>query len=291
MPPLLAVSTLILIVLASPASSQSVNEQIQAMHWVRSGTIKFTASSSSVALPPGFIGVAGEDARKLAELGQGHAESDTEGVLIDDKSDDTVVFQFYPSGFITIDDWQELDPGNLIRQITDNTENGNEERRSKGIAELHVTGWLQEPSFDRNTKTVFWAIAAYSNEGKIVNSVALRLGRSGYEKVIWVTDPNSFKPAGGVLDTMLRSHSFDSGQRYEDHIEGDKLAGYGIAALVGAVAGAKLLKVGAFAALLILLKKFWFIAFALVAVFFRKIKALFTPRINPPGRVGPEDSA
>ena len=35
---------------------------------------------------------------------------------------------------------------------------------------------------------------------------------------------------------MLDSHSYDEGHRYADHVEGDKLAGFGIAALVKATA-------------------------------------------------------
>jgi uncharacterized membrane-anchored protein len=263
------------------AQQKTVEDQITALHWIKSGTIGFSASSSRVSLPPGFIGINGQDARTYEEITQGHPDNDTEAVLLD-KDDNEVVFEYFPSGFITIDDWQDLDPKGLIREISDNTEAANAKRREKGVPELHVIGWVQEPSFDRTTKTVFWAINAKSSDGtSVVNSVALRLGRSGYEKVIWITDLANFKPSGGVLDTMLRAHSFDPGQRYDDHVEGDKLAGYGIAALVGAVAGAKLVKIGAFAAILLFAKKLWFLAFAAVAVFFRRIKSLFQPRINP----------
>jgi uncharacterized membrane-anchored protein len=235
-----------------------------------------------VSLPPGFISVNGQDARTFEEIAQGHPDNDTESVLVD-KDDNEVVFQYFPSGYITIDDWQDLDPKTLIRTISENTEASNAQRREKGVPELHVIGWVQEPSFDRTTKTVFWALNAKSSDGTgVENSVALRLGRSGYEKLIWVTEPANFKPNGGVLDIMLRAHSFDPGQRYDDHVEGDKLAGYGIAALVGAVAGAKLVKIGAFAAILLFAKKLWFLAFAALAVFYRKIKALFRPRTSPP---------
>jgi uncharacterized membrane-anchored protein len=85
-----------------------------------------------------------------------------------------------------------------------------------------------------------------------------------------------------MLDTMLRSHSFDPDQRYDDHVEGDRLAGYGIAELVGAVTGAKLVKIGMFAALLIFAKKLWFLGFAAVAIFYKRIESVFTSHDSPP---------
>jgi uncharacterized membrane-anchored protein len=262
--------------------SQSAEDQVKSLHWIRSGTLDLAASSSKVSLPVGFVGIEGQDARTFEKLTQAHVNDETEGFLVN-KNDDEVVFQYFKSGFVTIDDWKDLDPKALIQEIRDNTEADNQSRRDKGMPELHVTGWLQEPSFDRATKTVFWAINARSSDGSgVVNSIALRLGRGGYEKVIWIVDPTNFRATGGVLDAMLRAHSFDPGQRYEDHAEGDKLAGYGIAALVGAVAGAKLAKIGAFAVILLFVKKIWFLGFAAIAIFFKKIKSLFRSRPNPP---------
>lgn len=260
---------------AQQTPTNSPEDQVRAMHWVRTGTMKLTASSSSITVPPGFFGVSGDEARKVEELSEGESEANVEGVLLD-HSHDTVIFEFFPSGFVPIDDWQDLDSQRLITAISQNAETSNELRRQKGIAELHVTGWVQEPSLDRATNTVFWATGITTGAGRdLVNSLALRLGRSGFEKIIWVTDRDAYKASGGVLDTMLRAYSFDPGQRFDDHVEGDRLAGYGVAALVGAVAGAKLAKIGAFAAILLFAKKLWFLALAVPLIFFRKIKSLF----------------
>jgi uncharacterized membrane-anchored protein len=76
----------------------------------------------------------------------------------------------------------------------------------------------------------------------------------------------------------LADHRYDPGQRYEDHAAGDKLAGFGIAALVGAVAGAKLAKVAAVGGLLLLVKKFWFLVFAPLALLYRKFNGAAGPK-------------
>lgn len=204
----------------------------------------------------------------------GEGDSNTEGIVVR-KAGDTVFFQFTGDGYIDIDDWGTLDPSRLINAIRDNTEKSNSMRREKDLSPLHVEGWLKEPTLDKTTKTVFWAISIRRDDGRrLANSVALRLGRSGYEKVIWAGNIAT-NEAGGVLDTILAAHRYDPGQRYEDHAAGDKLAGYGIAALVGAVAGAKLAKVAAAGGLLLLFKKFWFLVFAPLALLYRKLKSAF----------------
>ena len=76
----------------------------------------------------------------------------------------------------------------------------------------------------------------------IVNSVAIKLGRHGYEKFTWVTAKETYVAKGGMLDRIVAAQSFNQGARYQDYVTGDKLAGYGIAALVGTVAGATLVK-------------------------------------------------
>ena len=122
--------------------------------------------------------------------------------------------------------------------------------------------------------------------GRIVNSIALRLGRKGYEQLNWITDRSNYVPVGGQLDIMLRAHSFDPGYQYSDHSPGDKTALYGIAGLVAVVAGAKAVKAGAAVGLAVVLKKFGAILFGAPAIAFYRFKRLF--RREPPS--GPSTS-
>jgi uncharacterized membrane-anchored protein len=132
---------------------------------------------------------------------------------------------------------------------------------------------------DRQTSTVYWAIEGSTDQGRIANSIALRLGRNGYERLNWIADRTSYVPLAGQLDVMLRAHSFDPGYRYSDHKPDDKTALYGIAGLVAAVAGAKALKVATGVGLFVLLKKFGVVLFGAIAVALYKLKNLF--RRNP----------
>jgi uncharacterized membrane-anchored protein len=116
-------------------------------------------------------------------------------------------------------------------------------------------------SYNVSNHTAFWAIQGTdSNGGDLVNSTALRLGRTGFERLVLMEDIKDYKPGGSHLNLMIGAFSFSPGDTYEDHLNTDKVAGYGIAALVGAVVGATVVKVAAAGGL---------------AVFFKSIVAFF----------------
>jgi len=79
-----------------------------------------------------------------------------------------------------------------------------------------------------------------------------------------------------VFKTALNDFSFDAGQRYAEYRPGDKIAKYGLGALVvgGAAVGAA--KLGLFASLFVLLKKgakLIILGFVAVIAFFKRMFA------------------
>jgi uncharacterized membrane-anchored protein len=229
--------------------------------------------------------VVGEDARKLLEIAKEPAQPGLEGwIASDDFVHEFGFLSFNEEGHISVEDWSEIDPAAMLKEISDKTEQSNLERRKNGSNRLHVTGWLQQPTLDRVTNTVYWTFGARGDDNiELINSVALRLGRTGFEKLVWITDKPHFIPAGGggELDVMLRAHNFDPGHRYADFTTGDKVAAYGVAGLVASVAGVKLAKVAAAAGGLILLKKFGAILLLPFLFLFGYIKRLFTRKPKP----------
>jgi uncharacterized membrane-anchored protein len=259
-------------------TDQQRTDAIIHLNWLQAGTYKLPASNSTIALPEGYSMVRGEDARRLLTLAA-EADDATEAVVMSPQFKDEIVFENTSEGYVAVDDWADVDPVKMLDTIRENTEEANAERRRQGLDELHVVGWLQRPTLDRNTATVYWALEGADADHHVVNSIALRLGRDGYERVNWIVDKADYQPVGGQLDVMLRSHSFDQGHQYADHTSGDKVAMYTIAGLVAAVAGAKVAKVAGGVALLVLLKKFGVLIFAVgaavIAATSRRIKSLF----------------
>lgn len=245
-----------------------------ALDWKETGTYKLDQSNSTISLPEGYKLLIGEEAKKGRKLTCRDPDNpNLEAAIYGEDFENVILFENLKGGYVSLDDWEEIDPKSLLEAISENTEKANKERRKNGGEELHVVGWIQEPILDKYTNTVYWAIEAKGgNEGNIVNSVAIRLGREGFEKLIWVTQKSSYVPFGGHLDVMLRSHSFDFGFQYKDYKTGDKIASYGIATLVAATVGGKIVKAGGLA---VLFKKIGGFAFAAIAAIFYKFKNIF----------------
>jgi uncharacterized membrane-anchored protein len=248
------------------------------LDWKFSGTYKLPRSGASLTLPKGYRMVLGEDSLKEAELlDSTQASDEVEAAIYDPSFDARLILDYVNCGYASIDDWADVDSVAFLKSMQEDTETANIKRKELGFDLLHVVGWLQEPTLDKRTNTVYWAIELLRSENgdkeyPIVNSVALRLGRYGYERILWATEKANYVSQGGQLDVILKAHSFDPGTRYEDHSVGDKIADYGVASLVAATIGAKALKVGGIA---IFFKKFAGLVVVACAMAWGKIKKLF----------------
>jgi uncharacterized membrane-anchored protein len=249
------------------------DQKFFSLDWKESGRHNLLQSNSTISLPNDYLLLIGEEAKKGITIYDVSNTEDVEAVVYDNTLQNTIIFEYLKSGYVPIDDWSEVDPNSLLKEISEATEETNEERRKRGIEEVHVTGWLKEPTLDKHTNTVYWAIEGEcDNKSKFVNSIALRLCRYGFERVTWITQKESYASFGDHLDVMLHAHSFNPGYCYVDFVKGDEVAGYGIAALVAATVGGKVAKATGLA---IILKKAGTLIFAAIAALFLKIKGIF----------------
>jgi uncharacterized membrane-anchored protein len=131
---------------------------------------------------------------------------------------------------------------------------------------------------------VRWIVSLHSAHGRFVNAVALQLGRHGYERFTLVTDGTNPAADRVALANYVQDYRFDPGFRFSDYVTGDKVAGFGVAALVGTAAGVTLAKTGALAAILLLLKKFFVVIIAAGAALYGRFKKSFGSRtkFGPP---------
>jgi uncharacterized membrane-anchored protein len=254
-------------------------KEIKAMHPVTPDATNLPSHSTIGHLRPGFKVMLGHEAKRFREIADGSAFDNTEAEAIDSESE--LIYSWFDDGYVTADDWKTLNPDELLNAVKENTAASNDARRAKGIPTLEVVGWKQQPTFDPATKGVTWAIDARDSNGvEVINAIALKLGRYGYERITWIVDPAHY--ASGDLALAVRDFNFDQGARYGDYEIGkDRLAAYGVAGLVAGVAAGKALNAGLIAGLLIAGKKFAVLigigAIALVSrvksVFRRKPKA------------------
>jgi len=102
-----------------------------------------------------------------------------------------------------------------------------------------------------------WSIASREKGGggQGVNYNTYALGREGYISLNLVTGQAQFEKFRPVAKSLLASLEYNTGKKYTDFDAGtDRVAEYGIAALIGGIAAKKL---GMFALAAGLLVKFW----------------------------------
>lgn len=255
------------------AHEEESTQKFWSLDWKHDGNHKLPFSNSTISLPKDHHLVIGEDARVLDAMNGNFRNECIEAVTFNDTYNSMVIFLSINEGYVSLNDWNKINAETMLKEISERTEEENKERKIQKLEEIHVIDWLQKPLLNTKKNTVSWAIEAEREGGeRFVNSVAIKLGRLGYEKLIWVTDKSQYIPENGELDLLMNAHKFDRGFRYKDFTKGDKVAKYGIASLVAATVGAKILKA---TGLIILIKKIGAVVIAFFAALFYKIRKLF----------------
>ena len=93
-------------------------------------------------------------------------------------------------------------------------------------------------------------------------------------EVVLVARPEDISDAIVDLKDKLNGFEFDSGEKYTEFKQGDKVAEYGLAALILGGAAAVATKKGFWAVLAGLFAGFWKIIFIPIILFFSKIKEM-----------------
>ncbi|HEX4386782.1 MAG TPA: DUF2167 domain-containing protein [Myxococcales bacterium] len=210
-------------------------------------------------VPKGAIFANAADARKLMEHFGNRTDGSELGLIASDVEGQNwfIIFEKREVGFIKDDDKNNIDADAILKSITDATEESNEERKKNGEGPLHVKGWKIAPHYEQSTHHLVWAMLADSDGHEIVNYNIRMLGREGYVSATFVDSSSNFDQAAPRLKESLDGFTFSSGHSYAEWRPGDKVAQYGLTALVAAGAGAAAVKLGLFAMLAKVLAKAW----------------------------------
>jgi uncharacterized membrane-anchored protein len=162
-----------------------------------------------------------------------------------------------------------LDADALLKSIRAGNDAGNEERKKRGWSTMTILGWEQKPKYNSTTHNLEWAIKVQDDKSKTVsiNYNTRLLGRKGVMQVSLVVDPQEYGKALPKFQDLLTKFKYKKGNKYSEYVKGDKLAKYGLAALIAGGATAVAAKTG----LLRYLWKIIVVAGVAVAGFFKKI--------------------
>jgi len=252
----------------APAESQSPEqkafiEKIRALDWVKGPATVTGEGNAKLAIPEQYLYLDARNTAKFLEL-QHNLSNGREVMVAPRNLQWQAYLEFSDEGYVKDD--EKIDAPELLKTLQENTERANAERQRRGWGTLHLVNWATPPVYNTATKRLEWATILESQDGRAVNFSTKILGRRGYTSVIMVTDPANLSAAEGSLDTVLTGYAFNPGETYADWRSGDKVAKYGLAALIVGGVAAVAAKKGLFSVLAGFLTVAWkFIAAAAVA--------------------------
>jgi uncharacterized membrane-anchored protein len=187
-----------------------------------------------------------------------------------------IVVQYEDEGYVKDKDADKINYDKLLAKMQQDILDRNKEREKNGYMPIELVGWAEKPFYDPQAKKLYWAKELkFGNEPNHTLNYDVRiLGRKGYLVLRVVSSMNQLATVKPRIQEFIKMVEFKSGNRYADfNPKVDKVAAFGIAALV---AGGVLAKAGIFKLLIagiIALKKFIIIGLiALVALFNKLFK-------------------
>ena len=204
---------------------------------------------ATLKLPGDFFFVPkAEGGRVLHALGNVINEATFVGLVVGTRQNDQwiVVIRNTREGYIKDDDAKNWNADDLLKGIKEGVDESNKDRAARGFPEMQVIGWVEAPNYDATTHRLVWSLLAKDkgqadNAVKSVNYNTYALGRDGYFSLNLLTTSDRIAAEKSVAHKLLADLSYNAGKRYEDFSAAtDRVAEYGLLALIGGVAAKKL---------------------------------------------------
>ncbi len=256
-------------------------EQFLASLKFQTGKIDLPGGIATLDMPPTFRYLGPDDANRVLVDAWGNPPGEkTLGMIfpadVSPLSDEGwgVVITYQEDGHVKDDDAKTINYNDLLKDMKKGSADENEERMKQGYPSLLLTGWAEPPSYDSAAHKLYWALDLHAGDAKedTLNYNIRVLGRKGVLVLNAVAGMPQLATVKTEMQNVIGFTEFTPGNRYADfNSSTDKVAEYGIAALV---AGAVAAKLGLFAkliALLIAAKKLVIVAFVALAAGIRKL--------------------
>lgn len=242
-------------------------EAFPGVTWKRGVAEGKLGQQAKISIPKGFIFTDAKGATRVLEDFGNLTDGTEQGLIAPQSLQWFVVFEFDEVGYVK--DNEELDARKIWKSLKEGQDAANEELRARGLSELRLVSWVREPSYDPVTQQLSWATLIESDGHEGVNYNTRRLGREGVMRVTLVTDAGELDAVMPEFETLMNGYGFVSKKRYDEFQEGDRIAQYGLAALITGGAAAVALKTGLF-------KKFWKLMVIGVVALGGAVKALWS---------------
>lgn len=245
------------------------------------GTIDLPNGVAALDVPDTFRYIGPDDTKRFLEEGWGNPDaSGTLGMLLPTETELFgeegwgVVITYQEDGYVSDEDANEIDYKELLQSMQEASKEGNAEREKAGYQPVQLIGWAAPPRYDSQTKKLFWAkeLKFGADEENTLNYNVRILGRKGVLVMNAVSGMKQLPQVEKSMQQVLAFTEFKQGHRYSDFDSGvDKVAGYGLATLIGGTVAAKAGLFAKLGALLLAFKKVIFVGLAAAGAFIVKL--------------------
>ena len=249
------------------------------------GEIPLHDGLATLRVPEGFRFLNGADAQTvLVKLwGNPPRSADPLGMLmpagVSPLSQDSwaVVVTYEPDGYVSDKDAEKINYAELLSQMQKAWFQLTRSVRKAGYEPVHLVGWAKAPHYDSQTHKLYWAkeLKFGSQPENTLNYNIRMLGRGGVLVLNAVAGMLQLPEIEQATPKILAAIDFNPGHRYADfNPKSDKIAEYGLTALVAGTATAAAVKLGLFKGLWVAIlaaKKFIVIGVVAIVALFRKL--------------------
>ena len=245
------------------------------------GEITLKGGLAKIRVPEEFRYLDSKDANTvLSRLWGNPPDSNTLGLLVPAKISVVspeawaVIITYDEDGYVKDDEAEKMDYDKLIQKMREDTSEDSKEREKTGYGSIELVGWATQPRYDKGTHKMYWAkeLKFGGSPENTLNYNIRMLGRRGVLVLNAVAGMSQLQEIESATPAVLAMVDFQEGHRYTDfNASTDKVATYGLAALV---AGGLAAKAGLFKGLLVALlaaKKLVIVGFVAVAAWLKKV--------------------
>lgn len=264
----------------------------------RSGKVVLGGNLATLNLPDNMVFLDGDDAERVLVQAWGNPPDEKpplgmilpKGVSPLAEESWAVTVEYEESGYVSDEDAADIDYNDMLKDLQESAKEDNKWRAENGYEPVSIVGWASAPHYDAEGKKLHWAkeVQFGDSDEHTLNYNIRVLGRKGVLVLNFIAGMHQLPQIEQNVPAVLAMTDFNDGNRYADfNPDLDKVAAYGLGALIAGKAAAK---VGLFAAALVLLKKLWILPVLLIGWVWRRItgkKAKAQPQVQQQAQAEP----
>lgn len=235
------------------------------------GRVALPGGIANLDVPEAFQYIGAVDSKRFLEQGWGNPDGSGQiGMLLPVGVDPfgesawAVVIRYQEDGYVSDKDAEKIDYAEMLASMQAAAEENNKDREAQGYPPVTLVGWAATPHYDSTKKKLYWAkeLKFGQDESHTLNYNVRILGRKGVLVMNAVSGITQLSQVRERMEQVIAFTGFNKGYRYSDFEPGvDKVATYGVAALIGGKVAAKAGLFAKLGGLLVAFKKVIIIGF------------------------------